>query len=193
MTTCDETTCDEIETHRHANLAVLSLRALNLGPSNLASLTKLLLFVVMQCLTVVLIGFVALFVRFGPVWSEEAPQVFARPGDAHTGSLLLKTDDGYADATRLGVDVDLTVSGPTIRARITQIANLLCLAPDIQEQILFLPPTEQGRDPIHLALLQPLARTLDWKKQRRLWTALVSKRGESPPQKNIRKNLAELP
>ena len=121
MTTCDETTCDEIETHRHANLAVLSLRALNLGPSNLASLTKLLLFVVMQCLTVVLIGFVALFVSFGPVWSEEAPQVFARPGDAHTGSLLLKTDDGYADATRLGVDVDLTVSGPTIRARITQI------------------------------------------------------------------------
>ena len=33
----------------------------------------------------------------------------------------MKTDDGYADATRLGVDVDLTVSGPTIRARVTQI------------------------------------------------------------------------
>ena len=121
MTTCDETTCDESETYRHANLAALSLRALNLGPSNLASLTRLLLFVVMQCLTVILIGFAALFVSFEPVWSEEAPQVFARPGDAHTGTLLLKTDDGYADATRLGVDVDLTVSGPTIRARVTQI------------------------------------------------------------------------
>jgi hypothetical protein len=111
MTTCDETTCDEIETYRHANLAALSLRALNLGPSNLASLTKLLLFVVMQCLTVILIGFAALFVSFEPVWSEEAPQVFARPGDAHTGSLLLKTDDGYADATRIGGEVYLTVSG----------------------------------------------------------------------------------
>jgi Ca-activated chloride channel homolog len=121
MTTCDETGCDGIETHRHANLAALTLRALNLGPSNLASLIKLLLFLVMQCVTVILIGFVALFVSFEPVWSAEAPQVFARPGDAHTGSLLLKTDDGYADATRLGVDVDLTVSGPTIRARVTQI------------------------------------------------------------------------
>jgi Ca-activated chloride channel family protein len=121
MTTCDETICDEIETHRHANLAALSLRALNLGPSNLASLTRLLLFVVMQCLTVILIGFAALFVSFEPVWSEEAPHMFARPSDAHTGTLLLKTDDGYADASRLGVDVDLTVSGPTIRARVTQI------------------------------------------------------------------------
>jgi Ca-activated chloride channel family protein len=41
--------------------------------------------------------------------------------DAKSGSLLLKTDDGYADATRLGIDVDLTVSGPTIRAKVTQI------------------------------------------------------------------------
>ena len=121
MTTCDETICDEIETHRHANLAALSLRALNLGPSNLANLTRLLLFVVMQCFTVILIGFAALFVSFEPVWSEEAPHMFARPSDAHTGTLLLKTEDGYADASRLGVDVDLTVSGPTIRARVTQI------------------------------------------------------------------------
>ena len=106
MTTCDETSCNAFETHR---------------PSNLASLTRLLLFVVMQCLTVMLIGFVALFVSFEPVWSQEAPQVFARASDAHTGTLLLKTEDGFADATRLGVDVDLTVSGPTIRARVTQI------------------------------------------------------------------------
>ena len=100
------TTCDEIETYR---------------PSNLARLTRLLLFVLMQGVAVILVGFVALFVSFEPVWSEEAPAAIARPGDARSGSLLLKTDDGYADATRLGVDVDLTVSGPTIRARVTQI------------------------------------------------------------------------
>src|SRR6202011_5169968 len=41
--------------------------------------------------------------------------------DARSGSLLLKTEDGYADASRLGIDVDITVSGPTIRARVTQI------------------------------------------------------------------------
>ena len=46
---------------------------------------------------------------------------FVKPGDARSGSLLLKTEDGYADASRLGIDVDLTVSGPTVRARVTQI------------------------------------------------------------------------
>jgi Ca-activated chloride channel homolog len=96
----------EIEPHHH---------------DNLVRLLKLLLLVVMQCVAVVLVGFAALFVSFEPVWSDEVPHVFARPGDAGTGSLLLKTGDGLADATRLGVDVDLTVSGPTIRARVTQI------------------------------------------------------------------------
>jgi len=33
------------------------------------------------------------------------------------------------------------------RARITQIMKLLNLAPDIQEEILFLPRTVKGRDP----------------------------------------------
>ena len=30
-------------------------------------------------------------------------------------------DGGYAEAIRLGIDVDITVSGPTLRARVTQI------------------------------------------------------------------------
>jgi len=48
---------------------------------------------------------------------------FVTPGDMHAGSLLLKsTEDGrYVEAPRLGTDVDLTVSGPTARARITQV------------------------------------------------------------------------
>jgi Ca-activated chloride channel homolog len=46
----------------------------------------------------------------------------ARPGDARSGSLLLKTEGrGYADAARLAIDVDVTVSGPTLRARVTQV------------------------------------------------------------------------
>jgi hypothetical protein len=39
---------------------------------------------------------------------------------------------------------------------------------DIQEAFLFLPPTEHGRDSIHLRQLQPLARVADWKEQRAL-------------------------
>jgi Ca-activated chloride channel homolog len=35
---------------------------------------------------------------------------------------LLKTEgEGYTDAARFGIDVDVTVSGPTLRARVTQI------------------------------------------------------------------------
>jgi hypothetical protein len=64
--------------------------------------------------------------------------------------------------------------GHISRARVSQILNLVVLAPDIQEALLFLPPTEKGRDPIHLAQLQPLAAVLDWRQQRRLWQELQS-------------------
>jgi len=59
--------------------------------------------------------------------------------------------------------------GHVTRARICQILNLLQLAPDIQEALLFLPLTLRGRDAIILADLQPIAAALDWRKQRRLW------------------------
>ena len=38
--------------------------------------------------------------------------------------------------------------GQVSRARVTQIMNLLLLAPDIQEEILFLPRTMNGRDAV---------------------------------------------
>ena len=62
--------------------------------------------------------------------------------------------------------------GHVTRARVSQIMARVNLAPDVQEAILFLPRTEQGRDPIHLALLQPIAAAIEWKKQRRLWNEL---------------------
>jgi len=63
--------------------------------------------------------------------------------------------------------------GHVSRARITQIMNLLMLAPDIQEQILFLPRVERGDDPIHMRQLQAIAGVMDWGKQRRMWQALL--------------------
>src|ERR1700675_1339686 len=86
-------------------------------------IVRLLLFCVMQGAAVILVGFAALFLSFEPGWSAENPPLtLASLADARSGSLLLKSDGGgYADATRLGIDVDLTVSGPTIRARVTQI------------------------------------------------------------------------
>ena len=84
----------------------------------------------------------------------------------------------YAELARLG-----RVS----RARVTQIANLLALAPSIQEQLLFLPSVERGRDPIHLRQLQPIARLRDWRRQRRAWRELQrrTQRSGPPPQRNV--------
>lgn len=59
--------------------------------------------------------------------------------------------------------------GHVTRARVTQIMNLLHLAPDIQEAILFLPRVEQGRDPITERDLRPVAALPDWRKQRGDW------------------------
>jgi hypothetical protein len=70
----------------------------------------------------------------------------------------------YAELARLG-----RVS----RARISQIANLTLLAPDIQEIILFLPRTQHGRDRICLGHLQPIALEPDWREQRQRWAALL--------------------
>ena len=70
----------------------------------------------------------------------------------------------YAELARLG---------HVTRARISQVMNLLYLSPDVQEAVLFLPRTERGRDPIPLWRLQPIAATVDWKKQRTLWASLM--------------------
>jgi hypothetical protein len=56
--------------------------------------------------------------------------------------------------------------------RMTQILNLLHLAPDIQESLLFLPRIESGRAPIHEKLLRPIAAEIDWGKQRERWEGL---------------------
>ena len=53
--------------------------------------------------------------------------------------------------------------------RMTQIMNLLHLAPDIQEEILHLPPVDQGKDPLTERDLRPITRMVDWGQQRRAW------------------------
>lgn len=68
---------------------------------------------------------------------------------------------------------ELARLGHVTRARVTQIMNLLMLAPDIQEEILFLSRVTGGRDPIHLRQLQPIALVPDWRKQRTMWKSLV--------------------
>lgn len=64
---------------------------------------------------------------------------------------------------------DLARLGHVSRARVTQIMNLLQLAPDIQEQLLFLPRIARGKEPIQERELRQIAAVPDWRKQRRLW------------------------
>ena len=69
-----------------------------------------------------LIGVAALLAAALLAPSGARAATLARPSDARSGSLILKTEgEGYIDAARLGIDVDVTVSGPTLRARVTQV------------------------------------------------------------------------
>ena len=74
----------------------------------------------------------------------------------------------YAELARLG---------RVTRARITQIMKLLDLAPDIQEQLLFLPPvkglTERN--------LRPVVSRLDWREQRRLFQRITDRSDAHTP------------
>lgn len=53
------------------------------------------------------------------------------------------------------------------RARVTQVLSLLCLAPDVQEELLF---AMRGVRPAEAAL-RLLARKIDWREQRQWWPA----------------------
>jgi hypothetical protein len=75
---------------------------------------------------------------------------------------------------------DVASLGHVSRARISQIMNLLNLAPDVLEAVLFLPRIERGRDTIHLRDLQPIASTHDWTKQRRQWRELCRQHDAAP-------------
>jgi len=69
----------------------------------------------------------------------------------------------YADIARLSC---------LCRERVSQIARLNYLAPDIQVELLYLPPTPTGRYPISEVALRNIASLLSWAVQRREWTAL---------------------
>ena len=73
---------------------------------------------VQRNLTAILVGIAAFVLS----WLSVAAAQSATFNDPRAGSLLLKDgNEGFTDATRLGIDVNLTVSGPTVRARVTQI------------------------------------------------------------------------
>ncbi len=89
------------------------------------------------------------------------------------------------DLVRDGVIInqsELTHYGQISTTRMTQIMWMDNLAPDIHEEILFLPNTVKGRDPIKEADIRPIAKTLDGKHQRKMWRAIKDSQPVNPSQ-----------
>jgi hypothetical protein len=70
----------------------------------------------------------------------------------------------YADLARLG---------HVTRARVTQIMNLRLLAPEIQEELLFLESSAAPSITIKLKWLQTLSTDFNWLTQRERWRVVV--------------------
>lgn len=102
---------------------------------------------------------------------EPLPTLGSVPRVSRLLALALHMDDlrrqgevsDYAGLARLAM---------VTRARMTQIMSLLLLAPDIQEEILFLPRSDGGLDSIREKAVRPIASVPDWRKQRVMWRAL---------------------
>jgi hypothetical protein len=73
--------------------------------------------------------------------------------------------DGLLRKERIQDYAELARLGRVTRARMTQIMKLLDLAPDIQEQILFLPPVKG----LNERNLRSIVSRTDWRDQRRLF------------------------
>jgi hypothetical protein len=69
----------------------------------------------------------------------------------------------YADLARLSC---------LCRERVSQIVRLNYLAPDIQIELLYLPPTPAGRYPISETAVRKIANLLSWADQRPEWVGL---------------------
>ncbi len=93
--------------------------------------------------------------------------------------------DGLIRAGVVADQADLAELGHVSRARITQIMNLLQLAPDIQEEILFLPLVASGRDPVRENDIRPITAVFDWRKQRKLWRDYLAQTVELPDTKSM--------
>jgi hypothetical protein len=81
---------------------------------------------------------------------------------------------GMLDRGEVASMADIARLGRVSRARVTQVMDLLLLAPDIQEAVLCLAATEKGRDAITLRELRVVCAVAEWGEQRDRWRRLIS-------------------
>jgi hypothetical protein len=103
----------------------------------------------------------------------DAPTPPVEPGRVPRVARMMALAIRFDGLIRQGIvthQADLARLGHVSRARITQIMDLLSLAPDIQEAVLFMPLIPRGREPIQERELRQIAAVPDWRKQRRMWS-----------------------
>jgi len=103
----------------------------------------------------------------GPVPERAEPQG-RTPRVAKLMALAIRFDRLLQDGV-VANQSELARLAHITQPRMTQIMNLLHLAPDIQEEVLFLPRVSDGRDPITERDLRPIAAEADWERQRTRW------------------------
>jgi Ca-activated chloride channel family protein len=102
--------------------AIRQSAALTPCPSQFFSTTRRL-FVAIQLILLSVLAIAAILAAV-PRARAAADQaaVYVKPGDERSGALLLRRDgDRLVEAPLVATDVDMTVSGPTARARVTQL------------------------------------------------------------------------
>lgn len=100
-----------------------------------------------------------------------APSPGRVPRVARLMALAIHFDQLIRDG-KVADQSDIARLAHVTQPRMTQIMNLNHLAPDIQEQLLFLPLVTCGRDTIHERILRPIAAQTRWRAQRQMWNAL---------------------
>jgi len=103
----------------------------------------------------------------GPAPEKSTPQGRI-PRISKLMALAIRFDQLLNDAV-VANQSELARLAHVTQPRMTQIMNLLHLAPDIQEQVLNLQPVMTGRDSITERDLRPVAREAHWSRQRKRW------------------------
>ncbi len=105
--------------------------------------------------------------------APKEPEVGRLPRVTKLMALAIKFDQMIRDGV-VADQAELARLGHVSRARITQIMNLLNLAPDIQETLLFLPRVAAGQAQVEERRLRPVSALLGWKEQRVMNSMLSS-------------------
>ena len=115
------------------------------------------------------------------IHSENLPRLTRLLALAHRWNRLIEegTISDYAEIARnMGLS----------RARVTQIMDLLYLAPNIQEEILLPPSDERSELEVPERAMRQVTRIPDWNDQRRLWRGLCGPLVRRKKESDLRDN-----